>query len=176
MNAHTVVSTSDLQDRWLTLRDAEPRLFSVDLSAFGIRKPPYGPMLETFMTGRIPVFDQGAIRLIRQRAIRIVDGNLRPILTFTRDGVQLGSSAERFDTVLLATGFEPRLGEFIDDHQTLLGTVRWRRNFPLTDGRCRSRPVSSAFFPGFDQSVNGGLSLGRWGWEVGERIAAEFHA
>jgi hypothetical protein len=31
----------------------------------------------------------------------------------------------------------------------------------------------SVFFPGFDPTPLGGVSLGRWGWEVGERIAAE---
>jgi indole-3-pyruvate monooxygenase len=153
-------------------RDAVTRPFSVDLTRFGIRKPTVGPQEDAMRHGRIAVFDVGAIPAIRAGRIRIVDGNVRPIGGLTPHGVRLGEHEERFDAVILATGYEPRLEEFIS-HREMLGPVRWWRSAPLTDGRSRSRIYPSAFFPGFDMTVNGGLSLGPWGWEAGERIAAE---
>lgn len=153
--------------------NAFPRRFSVDLSRYGIRRPVEGPLTETSRYGRIPVLDQGAIRRIRSGAIRIIDGNVRPIEGFTRDGVRCAGGAEKYDAVIVAAGFAPQLESFLDDHAALLGPVRWHRLAPLTDGRSRSRVYPSAFFPGFDPSVNGGLSLGRWGWEAGEKIASE---
>ena len=74
--------------------------------------------------------------------------------------------------MILATGFDPALDEFIADAE-LLGPVRWHPLLPLTDGRSRSRIHPSIFFPGFDVTPLGGVSLGYWGYEVGERIAAE---
>lgn len=157
----------------IAVRDALPKRFSVDLSRYGIRRPLDGPMTETFTRGRIAVFDQGAIPLIRSGQIRIIDGNVRPIESFSRNGVRFAGGAEAFDAVIFAAGYAPQLEQFLDDHAAMLGRVRWHSLAPLTDGRSRSRVYPSAFFPGFDPSVNGGLSLGRWGWEAGERIAAE---
>jgi hypothetical protein len=127
-------------------------------------------MSELYHAGRIPTFDQGAIPKIRSGAIRVIDGNRRPIECFTEEGVRFGDGAERFDDVVLATGFEAGLEEFIADRE-LLGPVLFWKSHPLTDGRSRSRIHPSLFFPGFDRTPLGGVSLGRWGWEVGERIA-----
>ena len=112
---------------------------------------------------------------IRARRIHVIDGNVHPITGFTRHGVRLGHRDEAFGTVLFCTGYEPRLEEFLAEPE-MLAPVRWWRSAPLTDGRSRSRVYPSAFFPGFDVSVNGGHSLGLWGWEAGESIAAALHA
>ena len=172
--AHRVPYGSDAFWKLVRQRDAVTRPFSVDLSRFGIRKPAVGPQEDAMRNGRIAVFDVGAIAAIRAGRIRVVDGNVRPLACFTRDGVRLGERDEPFDSVILATGYEPNLEEFLP-HREMLGPVRWWRSAPLTDGRSRSRVYPSAFFPGFDMTVNGGLSLGPWGWEAGERIAAELH-
>jgi indole-3-pyruvate monooxygenase len=154
----------------IAARDKITRLLSVDLSRFGIQKPARGPMAELAETGRIPTFDQGAIAKIRSGAIRVIDGNRRPIESFTEAGIRFGDGDEPFDDVVFATGFEPGLEEFLDVPE-LLGPVLWWKSYPLTDGRSRSRIHPSIFFPGFDRTPLGGHSLGRWGWEVGERIA-----
>jgi indole-3-pyruvate monooxygenase len=159
-------------DRIIAARDKISCLLSVDLSRFGICKPARGPMAELAETGRIPTFDQGAIPKIRSGAIRVIDGNRRPIECFTEDGMRFGDGAEAFDDVVLATGFEPGLEQFLDV-PGLLGPVLWWKRYPLTDGRSRSRVHPSVFFPGFDRTPLGGHSLGRWGWEVGERIAED---
>jgi indole-3-pyruvate monooxygenase len=157
-------------ERTIAMRDRMASLLSVDLSRYGIRKPRDGPMEETFRKGRIPTFDQGAIPLIRRGAIRVIDGNVRPIVAFEEEGVRLGDEVECLDSVIFATGFEPGLDEFIADPE-LLGPVRFAQLVPLTDGRTRSRVYPSIFFPSFEISPLGGISLGRFGWEAGERIA-----
>ena len=79
---------------------------------------------------------------------------------------------QRFDTVILATGFRHGLEEFLADSDRLLerhpdlGLV-----VPRFDGRCRSSVEPSLFFPGFNLTLNGGISMGLWGWEAGEQIA-----
>ena len=147
--------------------------FSQDLSRFGIRKPTDGPLTEMLVKGRVPVFDQGALPLIRKGKIKIVDGNVYPIRGFTTAGVRLGDGEHAFDAVILATGFKPGLDEFLEDHQRLVAWDEERRQFlPITDGRCRSTVEPTLFFPGFDFSATGGFGLGRWGWEVGQKIAA----
>ena len=157
-------------EKTIAARDKLGPLLSVDLSRYGIRKPERGPMWELYHAGRIPTFDQGAIAKIRSGAIRVIDGNLRPLQSFEEEGVRFGDCVERFDDVVLATGFEPRLDEFVPVPE-LFGPVLWWKSYPLTDGRSRSRVYPSIFFPGFDRTPLGGVSLGRWGYEVGERIA-----
>lgn len=167
---HAVTWGTPEFDRTIAARDKLMTRLSVDLSAFGIRKPAEGPFSETMRRGRIPTFDVGAIRRIRSGEIRVIDGNLRPLEAFEAEGVRFGDGAERFDDVILATGFDPALDEFIADAE-LLGPVRWHPLLPLTDFRARSRVRPSIFFPGFDPTPLGGTSLGYWGKEVGERIA-----
>jgi indole-3-pyruvate monooxygenase len=157
-------------EKIIAARDKLAPLLSVDLSRYGIRKPERGPMSELYHAGRIPTFDQGTIAKIRSGEIRVIDGNTRPLEAFEPDGVRFSDGSERFDDVVLATGFEPRLEEFIPVPE-LFGPVLWWKSYPLTDGRARSRIVPSIFFPGFDRTPLGGVSLGRWGYEVGERIA-----
>ena len=152
-------------------RDAVIGRFSVDLSRFGIRKPSVGPHEDAMRHGRIAVFDVGAIPAIRARRIHVIDGNAHPIGGFTHQGARLGQRDESYGAVILCTGYEPRLEEFLADRE-MLAPVRWWRSAPITDGRSRSLVYPSAFFPGFDLTVNGGHSLGPWGWEAGERIAA----
>ncbi|MEX2207079.1 MAG: NAD(P)/FAD-dependent oxidoreductase [Myxococcota bacterium] len=172
MAAHRMRYGTPEFEKTVRMRDSLPSRFSVDLSRFGIRKPAVGPNTETFLNGRIPVFDIGAIGAIRRGAIRIIDGNERPIESFTEKGVCFRGGEEAFDAVILATGFEPRLDEFIAARE-LLGTGRWGRLMPVTDGRSRSTVHPSVWFPGFDITPNGGWSLGPWGWEAGEAIAEQ---
>ena len=67
-----------------------------------------------------------------------------------------------------------RLEEFVGDAERLL---YWDglsgRRMPRTNGRSRSTEEPTLFFPGFDITVNGGLSLGLWGFEVADAIARD---
>jgi hypothetical protein len=125
---------------------------------------------ETSLRGRVPTLDVGAIAKIRSGAIRGIDGDARPIAGFEAAGVRRGAAVLPCDAVILGTGFDPGLGDFMADAE-LLGAVRWHPLRPKTDGRCRSTVHPSIFFPGFDPTPLGGISLGYWGSEVGSRIA-----
>lgn len=170
--AHAIRYGTPEFERTIDARDKLMSRLSVDLSRYGIRKPDEGPFSQTMRRGRIPTFDVGAIRRIRRGEIRVIDGNARPLEGFEETGVRLGGTLERFDAVVLATGFEPALDAFLADPE-LLGPVRWHPLLPLTDGNSRSRIHPSIFFPGFDVTPLGGVSLGYWGREVGMRIADE---
>ena len=124
---------------------------------------------------RLPVMDVGTIARIRDGSIRVIDGNVRAIRGLSAGGVVFTDGEARVDDVLLATGYEPGLAPLLGE-TGLLGPERGLADWPLTDGRCRSRVRPSVFFPGFDPTPLGGISLGRWGWEVGTRIGAELTA
>lgn len=151
-------------------RDLPMRALSVDLSRYGIRKPANGPVHDMMFAHRIPVMDVGAVDAIRDGSLRVIDGNARGLLGLTRQGVRFSDGEERFDDVILATGYEPGLERLLAD-PALTAPAYGCAHWPVTDGRCRSTVSPSLFFPGFDVTPLGGVSLGRWGWEVGDRIA-----
>jgi putative flavoprotein involved in K+ transport len=169
---HALTRGTPAFDREVRLRDLPMTLLSADLSAHGIRKPETGPIRGIMYEHRLPVMDVGAIPRIRDGRIRVIDGNVRPIRGFTPAGVALGDREERFDEVVLATGYEPGLEQLLGDTE-LLAPRHGHPHWPVTNGRCRSRVRPSVFFPGFDPTPLGGISLGRWGWEVGDVIASE---
>jgi indole-3-pyruvate monooxygenase len=157
----------------LRRRDVMLSGLCVDLSRFGIRRPADGPITEMLVRGRVPVFDQGTIPLIESGAVRVIDGNSRPIDAFASDGVRFDDGLERYDAVILATGFRAAL-DFLDEPDRLLAWDDDRRQvLPITDGRCRSAVEPTLYFPGFDLSAAGGFGLGRWGWEIGRKIAMD---
>jgi hypothetical protein len=158
-----------------TICEQRDKFFSAltkDMSQYGIRSEAkvYSRQLKE---GRIPVFDRGAIRAIERGRIRVIDGNARKLETLTAAGARFAGRDESFDAVVLATGFHAGLDALFEDAGRLLTPQRGGRLLPLTDPRSRSAVFRSLFFPGFVPTVNGGLSLGLWGWEVGQRIADE---
>ena len=89
-----------------------------------------------------------------------------------------------YDAVILATGFRPKLLDFLrgDAASALLGTERDRRGAaeptPLVDRRSRSTVRDSIYFVGFDQfrsTLSIGPVLGYRGYDVGAEIAAELY-
>lgn len=153
---------SEIDSQWWPLAE--------DLSAFGIEPPAAGPLYELLIRQRVPVFDQGAIPLLRTGEIEILRGRLE---RFTERGVRLREHGDgEFDAVLLATGFRPGLDGFFPEELTALGKDHGMR-FPATDGRCRSTVHPDLFFVGYDLALFGGLNHGHWGFEVGEKIATE---
>ena len=155
-------------------KDAFFSKFSIDLSEFGIQRPEEGPATQMYLRGRVAWADQGTAKAIRRGKIRVIDGNRRVLEGFTEKGVRFSDGEEAFDTVVLGTGFEPGLDDFMEDAERLLyWNEDMARRMPLTDGRSRSLEEPSLFFPGFDLSVNGGISLGLWGFEVADVIANE---
>ena len=154
------------QDRFL-------ESFSIDLSRYGIRQPQEGPATQVGTLGREPWYDSGTAREIEAGRIEVVDGTVEMIERFTQDGLRFTTGERPFDAVIFGTGFVPRLEEFIDESEVLCWDDRRRSLVPRTDGRCRSTVQPSMFFPGFDETPYGGMSLGLWGAEVADVVASE---
>jgi cation diffusion facilitator CzcD-associated flavoprotein CzcO len=146
---------------WLTDRINAPaiRLSIGSLRKLGLRPSPLGPRQMVEKLGRVPILDVGTIAKIRAGAIRIRPG----IERFTADGIVFTDrSTERFDAVVLATGFRPDVRHLLPGIDGLCdGTGR-----PLVNGAATRE--AGLFFCGFIASATGQLR------EIGieaERIA-----
>lgn len=86
------------------------RLTIGDLTRYGLRKLPYGPVTQTRQHARIPVIDVGTLELIKRGYLQVYPGVER----FTETGVVFTDQREQaFDAVILATGFRPRVHAFL---------------------------------------------------------------
>ena len=82
-----------------------------DFTKHGLRKLPYGPATQIRQHHSIPLIDIGTIELIKRGAITVRPG----IESFTTDGVRFADGTqERFDVVVLATGYRPHVSAFLD--------------------------------------------------------------
>lgn len=86
--------------------------FSVgDLSQYGIHWPAIGPIESVERFGRVALIDIGTIDLIKKGSITVVPGVQR----FTERGVAfVNGESHEYDAVVLATGYKPRLDEFLE--------------------------------------------------------------
>jgi thioredoxin reductase len=96
------------------------RLAIGSIEQLGLQRAAKGPRQMVEQDGRVPLIDIGTLAKIRDGSIAIRRG----IARFTTDGVVFaGASAEKFDAVVLATGFRPDLrrlvceaDELFDEH------------------------------------------------------------
>jgi indole-3-pyruvate monooxygenase len=173
-DAHPFTRTHPQWSQRLRQQDEFLHAFAVDLSAYGVRTPDVGAASELALRGREPWYDAGTAREIRAGKIDVIDGTREAIEALGADGVQFTGGARPFDAIVLATGFTPQLETLLDDAARLLDwDDRHRCLMPRTDGRCRSAVEPSLFFPGFDETPYGGMSLGLWGAEAADTIASE---
>jgi indole-3-pyruvate monooxygenase len=155
----------------LAKKDAFFSRFTMDLTRCGIRAPEEGPAVQMYVRGRIPWYDQGTVAQIDRGRIEVIDGNRHAIETLVPHGVRFVGREAPFDAIVLATGFQPGLDAFLDEPDRFLAHDEdMHRRMPRTDGRGQSVVEESLFFPGFDITLNGGLSLGLWGFEVADRV------
>ena len=124
------------------------RLAIGSIESLGMRKAAKGPLQMIAEDGRVPVIDVGTVAKIRAGAIA-VRGDIERI---TRDGVVFAETGpERFDAMILATGFRPDLRRLLPDAQAAL----------TDDGAPRVSDVASAepglFFVGAIASPTGQL-------------------
>jgi cation diffusion facilitator CzcD-associated flavoprotein CzcO len=123
------------------------RLTIGDITKYGLRKLPYGPVTQARRDGHIPLIDVGTIRLIRDGHLAVYPG----IQEFTEDGVKfVDERPARFDAVILATGYRPRVNEFLQ-----ASDVYDNEGVPLTTG-CESSQ-KGLYFCGFYVSPTGML-------------------
>jgi hypothetical protein len=88
------------------------RLAVGSIESLGLRRAAKGPRQMVEEDGRVPLIDIGTLGKIRDGSIRIHGG----IDRLTPDGVVFANGAEeRFDDVVLATGFRPDLRRLLPD-------------------------------------------------------------
>ncbi len=99
-----------------------------DITQVGLRRLPYGPIVQIREHRRIPLLDIGTIDLLRQGHIRIASGVRR----FTAAGVEFDDGASAaFDGIVLATGYRPALADFL----AVADQITDERGVPQTSGR-----------------------------------------
>lgn len=108
--------------------------FSIgDITKYGLRKLPYGPITQIRNEAHIPLLDVGTLKLIKDGHLKVYAG----VEEFTENGVKFSDGKEAtFDTVLLATGYRPRLNGFLKVDSNILTS----EGMPLSSGRESAMP------------------------------------
>lgn len=140
------------------------RLVIGDLTRYGLRKLPYGPVTQIRRHGRIPLLDVGTVALIKKGAITVRPGVQR----FLAGGVEFEDGKQaQFDAVVCATGYRPDLRPFLHNADGALDAS----GNPVCSGS--EAPVAGLYFCGYYVSPNGMLR------EIGleaERISQDLRA
>jgi cation diffusion facilitator CzcD-associated flavoprotein CzcO len=133
------------------------------IEKLGLKRSLKGPLQSIEEDGRVPLIDVGALAAIRDGRIKLRGD----IAAFTRDGVDFKqSAAERFDAVILATGFRPDLRPLLPDARGVLGET----GAPLVSGRATAEP--GLFFCGAIPSALGQFrQIGVDATQIAEAVA-----
>jgi len=140
---------SKLPPRWADALNA-PLLRAVmgDLTRYGLRKLPQGPITQIQRDARIPLIDVGTIKQIQRGQVKVYPG----IERFTEDGILFTDGKQRkFDAVILATGYRPRVNAFLEGALTAYDD----NGTPLFSGP--ETPIPGLYFCGFHVSPTGML-------------------
>ncbi|RMG61855.1 MAG: NAD(P)/FAD-dependent oxidoreductase, partial [Bacteroidetes bacterium] len=131
-----------------------------DLRPYGLERPALAPNQQLRETGKTPVIDVGTVALIKAGKVQVFPG----ISHFTAEGVVFADgSAASFDAVVLATGYQPGLGDLLPDHAHVLSA----QGLPSA---CWTAEAPGLYFLGFDPFSSGIL----WGiYEDSARITEE---
>jgi thioredoxin reductase len=123
-----------ITEQWLPPRVADTlnapaiRLSLGSLATAGLTKAAKGPLQSIAEDGRVPIIDIGTLAEIRAGGIKLRGD----VANITAAGVGFRrSSAERFDAVILATGFRPNLRALLPDAKGVLSAS----GAPLVSGR-----------------------------------------
>lgn len=138
-----------LPPRWADALNA-PLLRAVmgDLTRYGLRKLPQGPITQIRRDARIPLIDVGTIQLIKRGQVKVWPG----IERFTEDAVRFTDGRqEKFDAVILATGYRPRVDAFLEGALNACDD----EGTPLFSGP--EAPIPGLYFCGFHVSPTGML-------------------
>jgi cation diffusion facilitator CzcD-associated flavoprotein CzcO len=120
-----------------------------DLSRFGLRRPEIGPLRQVVERGRIPLIDIGTIALVKQGKIAVVPAPR----AFTERGLELEDGREvPADLVLLATGYRPEIGAFLEG----AGDALDARGYPRVHG-APIPGLPGLYFLGFRNPITGQL-------------------
>ena len=109
------------------------RLAVGNFEKLGLRRAAKGPRQMIEEDGRVPLIDIGTLAKIRDGSIKVRGG----IDRLTLDGVVFtGAAGEKFDAVILATGFRPDLRRMIPDVEGIFDA----HGMPLVTGRATAAP------------------------------------
>ena len=116
------------------------------IEKLGLQRSAKGPLQAIDEDGRVPLIDIGTLDAIRDGRIALRG----EAASFARDSVVFGQSPpERFDAVVLATGFRPDLRQLLPDAKGVLSAT----GAPLVSGRATAEP--GLFFCGAIPSAIG---------------------
>jgi indole-3-pyruvate monooxygenase len=119
-----------------------------DLTRYGLRKLPQGPIAQIQGSARIPLIDVGTIKLIKSGQVKVHPG----IERFTEKAVLFTyGRQEEFDAVILATGYRPRVNAFLEENLAVYDDT----GTPLFSGP--ESPLPGLYFCGFHVSPTGML-------------------
>lgn len=114
----------------------------------GLRQLPYGAITQIAKDHKAPVIDVGTLKLIRERAVKILPG----IARFTENGVVLENGRkEHFDAVILGTGYSPAINDFLKNTDSMLD----KNGCPKISGR--EAASKGLYFCGFEVVATGAL-------------------
>lgn len=143
------IAQRKLAPRWADALNA-PLLRAVigDLSRYGLRQLPRGPLAQIQHDARIPLIDVGTIELIKQGKIIVYPG----IEKFTASGVVFSDGRQAdFDAVVLATGYRPRVDAFLQEAPGACDEA----GTPLRGGEVA--PLPGLYFCGYHVAATGML-------------------
>jgi cation diffusion facilitator CzcD-associated flavoprotein CzcO len=124
------------------------RLAVGPIERLGLKRAAKGPRRMIEEDGRVPLLDIGTLAGIRDGSIRVRGG----IDHFTPDGVFFSDQvAQKFDAVILATGFRPDLRDLLPNVTGVLS----QEGKPLVTGQATSEP--GLYFCGLVASPTGQL-------------------
>jgi cation diffusion facilitator CzcD-associated flavoprotein CzcO len=119
-----------------------------DLTRYGLRPLPQGPLSQIHAQARIPLIDVGTLQLIKAGHIAVRPG----LGEFTQHGVVYSDgSSGQFDAVILATGYRPRVNEFLEGAAAVLD----EHGTPRSSGA--RGPLPGLYFCGYYVSPTGML-------------------
>ncbi len=120
-----------------------------DLTKYGLRKLPYGPITQIKFHSRIPLIDVGTVKLIKNGQVTVYDG----VKEFTEEEVIFSDGKQaQFDAVILATGYRPRVNAFL----TGISAAAYDANgTPTSSGRETAMP--GLYFCGYYVAPTGTL-------------------
>lgn len=122
------------------------RLAVGSLASAGLEKRDDGPIVQVVEGQQIPVIDVGTLARIRRGDIAVRKG----VKSFHGSEVRFADNVrERFDAVVLATGFTTGLAKMLDDHETVLD----ESGYPRVHGR--ESTIPGLYFCGFQLSRGG---------------------
>lgn len=119
-----------------------------DLTDYGLRKLSRGPLSQIHRDARIPLIDVGTLELIKRGEVTVRQG----LEKFTADGVVFTDGRhETYNSVILATGYRPRVDAFLQDAAVTCD----ENGTPMSSGRESALP--GLYFCGYFVAPTGML-------------------